>query len=180
MSHMAKVRSGIEFATTCAALVMALLVIARLVINSYAPQPQPGQQPVANNRPELPAKGMLLPSAKPFIAGDRTLIVALSSKCRFCVSSLPALKSLAEVADQSQGYSRVVAVFPKGDAQATAFLADAGVQIPATSDIAFPDLRVRGTPTFLLLDRQARVVDAWTGAPSEAAAERLKAGLRRL
>lgn len=115
------------------------------------------------------AVGDAMPGFLPieYEAHDRTLILVLSADCRFCVESAPFYESLVESL-QDTSVSRedvqVVAAVTEDEVTAASFLANAGLQeIPFFSGVELRGLRVRGTPTLLLVDRQGVVVNLWRG-----------------
>ncbi|MYA79388.1 MAG: hypothetical protein F4X39_02525 [Acidobacteriia bacterium] len=115
------------------------------------------------------AVGDAMPEVLPieYEAHDRTLILVLSADCRFCVESTPFYKSLVEsLQDTSELREevQVVAVVTEDEDTSDSFISSAGLQeIPLFSGVKLRNLRVRGTPTLLLVDRQGIVVNLWRG-----------------
>jgi hypothetical protein len=90
-----------------------------------------------------------------------TLIVFARASCAACEKAQPFLK---EIVGLMSGHGAVVMAHPAGAPEADQKFAS-GLGI--TGDhvmVATPGLRVRATPTVVLVDRQGRIVDAWEGA----------------
>jgi hypothetical protein len=89
-----------------------------------------------------------------------TLLIFARQSCAACDKARPFLADLISRVDQRAG---VVMAFPTGAEQDDrAFARSIGVK----PDRAYPTpagLRVRATPTLVLIDRSGRIVDAWEG-----------------
>lgn len=102
---------------------------------------------------------------------DRTLVLALSTKCHFCDDSADFYRRLAPAA--AAAGVPVVAVFPQSVDEARVHwtsqnLPLSGVDFAQSSAGKLP---IPGTPTLLLVDRKGVVLRAWTGkqpSPGEA------------
>jgi protein-disulfide isomerase len=116
---------------------------------------------------------MVVTGAKPLTDRDHTLVAVLNSHCHFCSSSLPGLKEIDFAAKRSRS-SKVVTVFPPNDDAASTFLSRAFIDAPVAKDLSFASFGVRATPTFVLLDRNARIVRVWVGQLSKKSIEEIK------
>lgn len=118
--------------------------------------------------PGAPIQGYQAGDVAPEIDGvryqvrPRTVILALSSTCRYCAEDAPFYKALAKARDQ-RNFQLVVV----GTEQSTT-LAEYLRGLEITSDhlasVAPGTLRVSGTPAIILVDSGGRVTSQWVGA----------------
>jgi hypothetical protein len=103
----------------------------------------------------------------------RNLVVALSTKCSHCETVMPFLKGLAT----SPHDMKVTVVGREDIAVLTEYLSRhdvTGVDIVTMPPQA---LKVPGVPTILLVDREGRFVNSWSGRLSEVRQQALRAAL---
>jgi hypothetical protein len=107
----------------------------------------------------LEGKTIHLPGVQ-LAAQSRTLVIAISTQCRFCRDSEPFYKELAE---KSTSHVKLIAVLPQPQSEAEQYVRQAigpSVQVVSTP---LNSLGVTGTPTLLLIDGSGRVQKAWVG-----------------
>jgi len=91
----------------------------------------------------------------------QTLIVFARASCAACEKAQPFLK---EIVGHMSGHGAVVMAHPAGADEADRkFASGIGIADDHVM-VATPGMRVRVTPTLVLVDRQGRIVDAWEGA----------------
>lgn len=98
-----------------------------------------------------------------FNSGKPTVIAVLARDCIYCTQSLPFYRRL--LSDKGNRGFVFLALCRDAEDICHEYLANAGVvpdEIASTSDIA-DRLRIRGTPTLLLVEPNRRIVDVWTG-----------------
>lgn len=95
----------------------------------------------------------------------RSVVLAISSHCRYCIHSTPLYRSLgsAAAAKSGRGNGALVVVTFEPVETMEAFLAQQGIVATKVLHVDFDSLRVRSTPTLLLVDAQGKVVDAFVG-----------------
>lgn len=169
-----RIRSALEIISSCAALLLVAIVTSQFVLLRTNQSNQSNQ---AARRSQGPKKGMVIEKAKGLTDRDRTLVVAMSSRCKFCAKSLPFIADMSHLVEQNKSDSKIVAVFPEGDPDSRSFLSRANVNIPITSGLTFTDFGVRVTPTYVLLNREARVVEVWVGQLSKPSMDSVKHAL---
>lgn len=107
--------------------------------------------------------GMKMPASSiDWSKSERTLVMALSTTCRYCTDSVPFYQKLSE---QKAGRSdvRMVAVMPQNLDEARQYLGENKVTVDdVVSGDAVASL-VRGTPTLILVDKGGSVVESWSG-----------------
>lgn len=124
----------------------------------------------ARRTPEIPPPislkvGDQLPSlpAYDWKAHDRTLVLALKNGCRFCEESIPFYRKLAEMEKSNQIDANLIAVFPDDPAAVRDLVKTQRLGVEAFPDIELSQVKVDGTPTLILVDRQGRVSKVWIG-----------------
>ncbi|HEX9037043.1 MAG TPA: TlpA disulfide reductase family protein [Ktedonobacterales bacterium] len=154
---------------TCAALALALLVIAR----ASAPNPNTARSLVGRPAPafSLPAaqSGAMLAAPITFNAHGRpTLLVFFNTLCVHCLSEIAAVERATVNAD----VRTVLVDTPGENAQITgAYLARLRLDPPALLDRAGNVARAYGvsyTPTLALVDQRGIVLEVWVGETPQA------------
>lgn len=105
---------------------------------------------------------------------SRTVLVALSSTCKYCTASVPFYKSLAELRQSSDRRVQLVAVSWEETARISSYLSSHGFIPDHVVSIAPGRLPIRGTPTLVILDSAGRVLESWQGRLSRSAEESVK------
>ena len=96
-------------------------------------------------------------------AHDRTLVLALRNGCRFCEESIPFYRKLAELEKSNQIDAHLIAVFPDDLAAVRQLVETQQLAIEALPGIELSQVKVEGTPTLILVDRQGQVSKVWIG-----------------
>ncbi len=93
---------------------------------------------------------------------DRTLVLAFSTTCRFCIESAGFYKNLAaKVATRHDLKMMVVSPQPLDDVKK--FFSEREIQINDFVHAKLSDISVNGTPTLVLVDRDGLVKESWVG-----------------
>jgi hypothetical protein len=95
---------------------------------------------------------------------DSTLIIALSTQCRFCDQSIPFHQALAT---HASGHLAVVSSFVQGSEEGRKYLSAHGISVGAVVKESPASLGVHSTPTLLLADKKGRVIQSWVGRLSD-------------
>ena len=106
-------------------------------------------------------------------SSQKTLIIFARASCTACEKAQPFLKGLVA---RLNGRAGAVMAHPPGEEQAdAAFATSLGIQKDQTV-VVKAGLKVRATPTLLLVNRNGTVLEAWEGTgPPERQASILKA-----
>lgn len=110
------------------------------------------------------SKGELLPAfgdVKDRRDGN-TLILLVSSTCRYCTESMPFYAELA--GKRSLTSTRVLLVGTESTETLSAYAQEHKLEIDAVLSVPPGTFKVRGTPTILLADREGRLISEWRGA----------------
>jgi thioredoxin-related protein len=101
---------------------------------------------------------------------EKTLLMFLSTQCRFCRKSEPFYRRLSlEVTDRQK--VRLIALFPQPADTAKQYLASAKITVDETRQSGDTDFRAQGTPTLILVNRNGIATNKWLGllSPDEEA-----------
>ncbi len=153
-------RSKLDVAANVA--IIATCVIASTVLvrrELFAPRPEPPPAAVRAGE-HLDVLRDAVPAG-----AERALVLALAPDCHFCNESMTFYARLLDRRDRSRSQVKVVAAVPSGDARMLehARLAANGVRPDALVQVDFRQLKIQGTPTILLVDRQGKVLSVWMG-----------------
>jgi hypothetical protein len=96
-------------------------------------------------------------------AHPSTLVLALKDGCRFCEESFPFYQRLAALEQAKQTDAHLVAVFPDDPAAVRRIVEMQKLAVETLPSIEFGQLKVLGTPTLILADRQGQVSKVWIG-----------------
>jgi Redoxin len=158
----------VELLANVAIIVVVLLLGGVLVKQYLLPAGPAGRDaPPAKIKP-----GTKLPSAAlDWGKSDKTLLLVLSTTCKYCTESAPFYRRLAE---QKAGRSdvRLVAVLPQSVEESRQYLGQNNVPIEEVTQAEPAALQARATPTLILVDKTGAVVESWVGKlPAEGEAE---------
>ena len=156
-------RERLEFFATLLTIATCLFVCVLLVLRITGAEIGTAVSPAS-----VPVGSVLkLPAEITAPATDLTVVVGLSSNCRFCTESMPAFRVLDEfVRSRGRGKVRVIALSAESPEVIDAYLQQQGLaafqptNVKSDSEIA---RAVARTPTLVLLDRAGRVVAARSG-----------------
>ncbi len=102
------------------------------------------------------------------VSDRRELLVVMRSNCRFCASSMSFYRQVAERRAEGAYRLTIVAVAPEDDADVVALLDQNEFGPDRVVKVRPDSLRVRVTPTLVLVNASGVVERIWEGALSEA------------
>lgn len=94
--------------------------------------------------------------------GDQTLLMVLSTNCRFCTESSPFYQRLVQQKG-GRGDVRLVAVLPQSVIEAQKYLSDHDISVDEVRQSVPGAFYANATPTLILVDRTGSVVESWAG-----------------
>lgn len=160
----------LERATNVAILIACVaLVTAVLRAGRPAPPPTPPPGPVAGDRLEG-IDGLDL------AAHEQTLLLVVSSHCRYCTESMPFYRRLL---DRREERTQVVAASAESAAVTAAYLAAHGVEADRILEVAAGELGTSATPTLLDLSRSGEIREVIVGRVPDAEVAAVTARLLR-
>ncbi|MBV9923669.1 MAG: hypothetical protein JOZ96_01410 [Acidobacteria bacterium] len=150
----------LEAAANVATVIAAILLVAVLIGNHRR---RPPADTAPKGGPSEVRAGVKLPvPGVEWGAGERTLVMALSTGCHFCTDSAPFYQRLAQERAKNPNL-RLVAVFPQAVAQGQEYLNRLGVSVDDVRQAQFAPLGVSGTPTLIVANREGLVEASWQG-----------------
>jgi thioredoxin-related protein len=149
--------ANIAIIVVCAMAAVALSLTIR--DRMFPPRP-PGAPPQVEKGERFDQLKNVVPAGS-----DRALVVAVSPQCHFCNDSLPFYKQLVDQRNQKGSGVKFVAAVPSEEAKAeeSQKFTGAGVQVDNMVHVDFASIKVPGTPTLLLVDKQGKVLNVWVG-----------------
>lgn len=147
---------------------LAILLIIAVIGYRFAFPPQPQMPPAP---PGSVRSGDTIKAAARYLTQDKTLVAVVSSSCIHCTRSLPALK---QIVDDMRGKAGTMAVFPAADPHVREFLTGGNIDMATYPGLSSSDFKIRGTPTFMILDRSGKVLDLWVGELSPDSVKAIK------
>jgi thiol-disulfide isomerase/thioredoxin len=108
---------------------------------------------------------------------QRTLIIAMNTRCGYCQASIPIYKQLAGLQNTGAASVRVVAAFQNDEDEVKEFLRQNHLNMETSSSVDFGQLRVTGTPTLILVNAKGEVRDFWIGKLSQDQEQQVIRGL---
>lgn len=94
-------------------------------------------------------------------SGRRTLLVVMRSNCSYCTDSIPFYKRVLDLRANRGSDVQVVLVKPETDALFDDYLKEQNFSADKVIGIQPFALRIRGTPTLVLLSGSGRVEHVW-------------------
>ena len=93
---------------------------------------------------------------------NKNLLLVLSTSCHYCTESAPFYKRLVQERTQRGTFS-LTAVLPQPVSDGQKYLNGLGVDINDIKQLSAGAIRIRGTPTLLLVDEAGVVTEEWLG-----------------
>jgi hypothetical protein len=91
-----------------------------------------------------------------------TLVLILKRDCRYCDQSIPFYRTL--VKNTQSSLLRTIVLIPVDESKP---FKTWGLEVDAVIPTRLTDLKVRGTPTILIIDRRGRIDRIWSGLLDE-------------
>jgi len=146
-------RVTLEKVANIVVIASCLFAVGSVLWRNHDEKQPPGPYPAGSRIAAAPALGLK--------SAERTLILATSSACRFCVASLPFYRRLANAA--KRGGTRIVGVAAEPASVNRAFLASHGAAPDASVSWRESGISVPQTPTLILVRRDGTVIGSWVG-----------------
>jgi thioredoxin-related protein len=93
---------------------------------------------------------------------NKNLVLLLSDSCKYCTESAPFYQRLVQERAQRQTF-HLIATFPQPVSEGRKYLNGLGVGIDDVVEVSPRAIRIRGTPTLLLVNSAGVVTDEWLG-----------------
>jgi len=147
-----------ELLVNIAIVIVAILLTAVLINIGLRPAIH---RSVAENPRIMPGTKLSLPGVD-WNDGSQTLLMVLSTNCRYCAESVPFYQQLAQQ-KAKRGDIRLVAILPQSISEAQKYLNDKHISVDEVRQSVFGAVYAGATPTLILVDRTGSVVQSWVG-----------------
>ena len=122
-------------------------------------------------RPELPQyrAGEKVDSIDglPYNDHEKTVVLFLSSQCKYCLESLPFYRSLVEVRNAEHKAVAIAAISRDSQATFERYISEQSLRVDRTATVSKPAWpKMLATPTMVVVDHNGIVLDAWVGLMS--------------
>lgn len=157
-----KLKSFIEAASNIAVVVVAVVVLASFARSYLRATPRvvlQGGLLKGSQFPQLPGVD--------FRKSQKTLLVAMDSKCDYCSESLPFYKNLADSLRGRSNDARMIAVFPSAEEETKRYAQQSQLNVDTIFGLDFKMLNLSALPAMILIDNNGRLLDFWIGKPSK-------------
>ncbi|MCI0662212.1 MAG: hypothetical protein L0220_14170 [Acidobacteria bacterium] len=164
--------------TSHIAIILVAILVGIVLVKNYILSDSKTKSDANNNTAKvsnqgetgLVGKAISLPDTD-WKINNQTLILVLSTGCRYCTESAPFYKQLAQQRAK-QSNIQLIAVLPQPVDAGRIYLSDLGIAVDDVKQTPPNSLGVRGTPTLLLVNKEGIVTNAWEGKlPSSQEAE---------
>ena len=154
-----KIKGNLETSTNIAVLLVALVFLVTVT-----------QKFLSTGLPEIQVSdglktGLRLPVVPNinFADSPSTVVIAMSTHCRFCTESISFYKKIAASQRTQFPGSRVIAIFPEAAQDVRLYMQQNQLDIQSVPAVDLAALNVAGTPTVMFVDNAGKVVNFWTG-----------------
>jgi hypothetical protein len=149
----------IELVTNVSIIIVAVLLMA-VIVRSYLPNHSRMSQ---SQPPEMIKPGMKFSLLDfDWSKKDSHIVLVLQKGCHFCSESAAFYQQLARgVANRTD--VELVAALPQNAGDAQQYLNEIQLPITEVRQVDMASIKVRGTPTILLVDKTGTVTDVWIG-----------------
>ena len=164
-----RIKNAIAFASNVAVVVTAIVILISFA-RGYRPTPRLSLQGGLRKGaafPQLPAID--------FSKSQKTLLVAMDSKCDYCNESLPFFKNLAENIRARSNDARVIALFQSEESKR--YVEQNQLNMDVVFGVDFKALNLSAIPAIILIDNNGTILDLWFGKPSKNSEEQIIKGL---
>ena len=145
------------------AIIAIAILLGGFIVSRYLSKPdlmsaKTGAEP---ERALSPGTKLVLTGVE-WARSKQTLLLVLSTNCRYCSESSPFYQSLAH---QKAGRVdlRTIALLPQSVGEAEKYLNEHNISVDEVRQSAPGSVLARGTPTLILVDGAGVVISSWVG-----------------
>ena len=167
----------VETLANLAIITVCVLIATQLVTGALHRTPSPSAPPArVTYQP-----GERLPTfpAVDFTRADQTLLLVVRDGCHYCEASMPFYRTLTEAVRGNEQAVQLAAVTPGAPDAGRQYLQRYGVSVALVSQSSLNQLKVPGTPTLILADKNGIVSQVWVGQLNESDQSAVLKALRR-
>lgn len=145
----------LDIATNIALVIVAVIASAVLVRNYLL------SRPGRDLPPQIAVGEKFSLTGVDWEGYGNTLVIALAPGCDSCSESAPFYRRLT--AELPRQRVHITAVLPESVEQGRQYLRSLDVDVSDVRQGSFQALKIRGTPTLILVDQQGVVLNVWLG-----------------
>lgn len=160
-----RVKNLLEVGTNVAVLLAAMTVIAFFAVGYFNPKKvQPKKEIPQPSQTKLQA-GQVFPRVGgiDYNEAPRTLIIMMSTKCRFCVASLPFYERMMDEKNYGKESIHIVAAFPNSPDEVKEFVVEKQFSVETVAGLDLAEVGLLFTPTLILVDKSGKILKSWAG-----------------
>jgi hypothetical protein len=163
--NQSKIRNVLEVVTNIAVLLAATTVITVVAVNLFIGKNAVARKRNGNMTQSGLQPGQILPrlSGIDYNAAPKTLVIMMSTKCKFCLASLPFYSQIGDRENAMNGVLHIVAAFPNSSEEVNRFAAENFFPIETVAGLNLEEVGLRYTPTLVLVDNGGTILDTWVG-----------------
>lgn len=154
---MKKLELASNLAVLCAAMLLCYVLVTQYIVKPHT---------TASNTSSAPhrAEGKTLNIAGVnWSANGRSLVLAISSHCGYCLRSTGFYHKLSDLKTSKHFQTKLIAVLPEDSSSAMNFLQQHEVVVDGVVNAPLADIDVEGTPTLMIVDKSGKVLKEWVG-----------------
>jgi thioredoxin-related protein len=136
-----------------AAALLLIFTVVRFALRQRSSQPPPKAAIAKGAQLHVPGLNW---------SATQTLVLVLSTECKYCTASALFYRRLVNQAAGS-ATTKIVAVLPQSPEEAKQYLDQLNLRIDYTYQVSASSLGIRGTPTLILVDGKGVVIESWEG-----------------
>lgn len=147
------------------ALTLALAALGAALWHGYVVKHEShtlGANSIATHLPKAGQSAPALPDVD-YSLQSMSLIVFLSTTCRYCEMSAPFYERLQRQLTAANSDSRLFLVFRETPGEVRKFKATLGLSAQSVAAVDLPELGIHSTPTALLVDNTGVIRRVWLG-----------------
>ena len=152
-----------NIAIVIVAILLSVVLVKRFILSSDEPTSSAANELSPGN--QVPVEGI------EWVKSGHTLLLVLQKGCRYCTESAPFYQRLIkETANRND--VKLIVLVPQSVTEGKQYLDEIGVGINDIRQVSPSQVKVRGTPTLILVNESGVAVDVWKGKlPPEAEAQ---------
>jgi thioredoxin-related protein len=162
-------------ALIAACTVMTVLGVVRLRSEMFPPPATPSGGYQVGEKLNLATLTGTRPQAN-----QHTLLMILSSTCHYCEKSLPLYQDISKFDSRKRGALKLAILGPEPQELLNNYVRTKVLSVDSVGQIEMSKIKVRGTPTLLLVGPDEKITNIWTGYLGEATEKQLRTVLSRL
>ena len=154
--------------TANVAVIVASLALCVAAVAYLRREPRPAPPPSAQQADEAYRAGDTIDELPGAVVGQtpRTLLFFVRSTCKFCTENMPFYQRVAARRADAPNI-RLVAVSTEPAATTRDYLKQHDVAFDDVLQVPPGRLKIRGTPTLILVDKEKKVLESWVGLVAE-------------